>query len=315
MSRPLVSVVLCTFNRPAGLRSALGSIALQGVDAIETVVVNGGGPDIAHVVAEFADLLIVRLITLPTDRGLAYSRKTGVAAARGQYVAFLDDDDLWLPEHLRTTLAGIGDVGTDLVYTSCLVAERQHHLGYGDPVVARYRFDYRFDVELLAVTNMIPVISVLARRFDPNGLDTDRAIQEDWAMWLGLVLGRGWHGHHLQPATTIYHRIPTAESMTGAAAAGAAGLRRFAEGHRWLHERWPVAPDSPAGRARGLPHRMYALVAGRHSAALPLSHYYYERSLPVIASVVSGRLSVDAAEAALADAVAPDAIEHEERAA
>jgi hypothetical protein len=182
-------------------------------------------------------------------------------------------------------------------------------------VSAPYRFDYPFDGELLAVTNMMPVISVVARAFDPAGLDTHGVAQEDWAMWLGLVHGRGWRVRHVPAATTVYHRIPTAASITGAAAATVAGVRRFADGHRRLHQRWPVPAASPAGRARRLPHLMYALVAQRHAAGAGVSHYYYERCLPVIAAAVAGRITVDAAATALHEAVAPDPVENEERAA
>lgn len=125
-------------------------------------------------------------------------------------------------------------------------------------------------------------------------------------MWLGLVRGRRWRMRHLDTTTAVYHRIPAAVSMTGAAATTVAGVRRFAAGHRLLHRRWPVAPDRPAGRARWLPHRMYALVQARHTAAAPVDLYYYERSLPVIAAAVAGRLDRAGADAALAAAVVPE---------
>jgi glycosyltransferase involved in cell wall biosynthesis len=313
--RPIVSAVLTTYARREGLRRALASVAAQQLAGTEAVVVNAGGPDVADVVAGFTDTLPVRLISLQAAAGLAVARKAGIAAARGEYLAFLDDDDLWLPDHLRTALAGMDGAGVDLVYTSCVVADRQYEPADGGPVPQRHRFDYPFDADLLSVANMIPVISVLARAFNPDGLDPGGAVQEDWAMWLGLVLGRGWRARHLPPVTTVYHRIPGAASMTGAAAATIAGVRRFAAGHRLLHQRWPVPADSLAGRARRLPRRMYALVEERHAAGFGVSHYYYERSLPFMAAAVAGRLSVAAAAAALAEAVAPDAAGDEERAA
>jgi glycosyltransferase involved in cell wall biosynthesis len=129
----LVSVVVCTYARPHLLRAALASVCAQQVDGVEAVVVNDGGPDVASVVAEFGDRLPVRLITLPTNQGLTAARRSGIGAARGQFVAFLDDDDLWFPDHLRVAVDGLGS-GVDLMYTSCLVADRVHHLGSEDPV-------------------------------------------------------------------------------------------------------------------------------------------------------------------------------------
>ncbi|MBT8226709.1 MAG: hypothetical protein KJO75_14620 [Dactylosporangium sp.] len=230
-------------------------------------------------------------------------------------MAFLDDDDLWLPDHLATALAGLDETGADMVYTTCLVADRQHQLGGIAPVSAPYRFDYPFDEQLLAVTNMIPVISAVTRGFDPDDLRVDDLPQDDWATWLGLVRGRGWRAAHVPSATVVYHRVPRVASMTGQAAATVAGVRWFADGHRRLHKRCPVPAGSPAGRARHLPHLMYRLVEQRHLAGLAVSHYYYERCLRVTAAAVAGRISVRAAAAALDEAVAPDPIEMREQVA
>ena len=134
-ARPTVSTVITTFDRPDGLRRALASVCAHPVDGHEVVVVNDAGPDVSAVVAEAAAVLPVRLITLPSNRGLAAARKAGIAAARGRYVAFLDDDDVWLPEHLPVALAGLDGGGTEMVYTSCLVA----HTVAGEAGSRRYQ--------------------------------------------------------------------------------------------------------------------------------------------------------------------------------
>lgn len=307
-ARPTVSTVITTFDRPDGLRRALSSVAAQPVDGHEVVVVNDAGPDVTGLVAETAAVLPVRLITLPANRGLAAARKAGVAAARGEFVAFCDDDDVWLPSHLPIALAGLGAGDVDVVYTTCLVA---HALAVpGRPVPAEHWFAVPFDPDVLAVTNLTPVISVVTRRFDPDDpvVDGRGAMQEDWAMWLGLVRGRRWRMRHLDVATTVYHRIPAAASMTGAAAATVAGVRRFAAGHRLLHQRWPVDPNSRAGQARWMPHHLYDLVEARHTRGEPVDLYYYEKALPVIAAAVTEPMDRASAAAALAAAVVPQAV-------
>ncbi|MGX6607997.1 glycosyltransferase family 2 protein [Micromonosporaceae bacterium Da 78-11] len=307
-ARPTVSTVITTFDRPDGLRRTLASVAAQPVDSHEVVVVNDAGPDVTGLVAEAAAVLPVRLITLPANRGLAAARKAGIAAARGEFVAFCDDDDVWLPNHLPVALAGLDGAGVEAVYTTCLVA---HALVVpGRPVPAVHRFAVPFDPDVLAVTNLTPVISVVTRRFDPDDpvVDGRGAMQEDWATWLGLVLGHRWRMRHLDVATTVYHRIPAAASMTGAAAATVAGVRRFAAGHRLLHQRWPVDPNSRAGQARWMPHRLYDLVEARHTRGEPVDLYYYEKALPVIAAAVTEPMDRPSADAALAAAVVPQAV-------
>ena len=104
---PTVSTVIPTRNRPALLRAALQSVALQDVPDMEVLVVDDASDDpqqTAAVVAEFAPRLHVRLIRLPQRRGTGHARNAGVLAAAGEYIAFLDDDDLWHPNKITRQL-------------------------------------------------------------------------------------------------------------------------------------------------------------------------------------------------------------------
>ena len=119
---PRVSVLISTFNRPQLLRRALSSIADSlGIDVrtdVEAIVVNDGGLDVSAVVGEFSDRLPIMLITSDVNLGRAAAGNVALRAARGAYVAFLDDDDVYLPGHLATTLRQL-DSAPDLgaVYT------------------------------------------------------------------------------------------------------------------------------------------------------------------------------------------------------
>jgi glycosyltransferase involved in cell wall biosynthesis len=98
-----VSVIVPTHNRPAMLRQALASIrAIEGPDLVFEILIgdNGGAPDTAAIAKEFG------AIHLKTNRpGAAGARNAAFAVATGVYVAFLDDDDVWLPENIRPHLA------------------------------------------------------------------------------------------------------------------------------------------------------------------------------------------------------------------
>lgn len=107
-SAPLLSVVVCTYNRAQLLPAALESVLTQGYARFELVVVDDGSTDgTAELIAGIADprLRYVR----QENQGLSVARNTGVAAATGRYVVFLDDDDRALPgwlEHLVDQLDG-----------------------------------------------------------------------------------------------------------------------------------------------------------------------------------------------------------------
>lgn len=95
MTEPLVSVILPTFDRPAYLAAAIESVLAQSVGRHELLVVDNGTLDAtAGVVARYGER--ARYLRMPT-RGIAHARNAGVAAASGDFLAFLDDDDLWLP--------------------------------------------------------------------------------------------------------------------------------------------------------------------------------------------------------------------------
>lgn len=98
-----VSVIVPTRDRPALLKEALASIrALEGPDLAFEILVgdNGSDPETEDVARQFG------AIHLKTDRnGAGAARNTALAAATGEFIAFLDDDDVWEPTHIRDQIA------------------------------------------------------------------------------------------------------------------------------------------------------------------------------------------------------------------
>ena len=101
---PVVSAVIPTVGRPARVVAAVRSALAQTLREIEVVVV-ADGPDAetAAALRELGDER-VRVVELPERRGPGAARNAGVGAARGEWVAFLDDDDLWEPRKLELQL-------------------------------------------------------------------------------------------------------------------------------------------------------------------------------------------------------------------
>lgn len=105
---PLVSVVIPTYDRPAFFRDAVESVGNQSYDPIELVVVDDGSDRPAQrlladvSLAPFAD---VQCLRHESNRGANAARTTGIRAASGEFVAFLDDDDLWEPRKIERQVA------------------------------------------------------------------------------------------------------------------------------------------------------------------------------------------------------------------
>jgi glycosyltransferase involved in cell wall biosynthesis len=185
---PLISVVVPTYNRPGPLRHALSSIAAQREvpGTVETVIVNDGGTDVTAVADEARELgMQLNLVSLGHNHGLATARNIGMERARGEYVAFLDDDDVYLPQHLRVTLSALGTGDADLAYTRCAVQQTRVDPGHPPPLPEGAAFP--FDPELLSVANFMPVHTAVLRRPAHARFDPGLPALEDWDIWLRLL--------------------------------------------------------------------------------------------------------------------------------
>jgi glycosyltransferase involved in cell wall biosynthesis len=99
VNRPLISCIVPVFNGEKYLAEALNSILAQTYRELEIIVVDDGSTDGTPAVAERYGNQI-RCVT-QNNAGAAVARNLGVGAARGEFVAFLDSDDLWCPEKLQ----------------------------------------------------------------------------------------------------------------------------------------------------------------------------------------------------------------------
>jgi glycosyltransferase involved in cell wall biosynthesis len=103
---PDVSVIIPTYNRSGMVVEAVMSVTAQRDVSFEVIVVDDGSEDdtIERLRAGFADDSKIRIASIP-HRGVAAARNFGVAMARAEFVAFLDSDDLWMPDKLARQLA------------------------------------------------------------------------------------------------------------------------------------------------------------------------------------------------------------------
>jgi glycosyltransferase involved in cell wall biosynthesis len=99
---PLVSVIIPTYNRACLLKEAIGSVQEQVFSDFELIVVDDGSTDnTAQLLQSYANIQVVK----QDHRGVSAARNAGIAQALGQFLAFLDSDDLWFPEKLSAQVA------------------------------------------------------------------------------------------------------------------------------------------------------------------------------------------------------------------
>lgn len=181
---PRVSVVIPTYNRSRALVRALESVFAQTEPVLETIVVDDGSTDDTQaVLAGFGSR--VRAIR-KSNGGAGAARNAGIEAARGEFVAFLDDDDAWLPEKNREQVR-ILDARPEVGITSSGVLFIDAE---GRPDYVQSWSDEGRAFDRVLFHNPVVTSSVLVRRSCLQGFSarfrTDIAPVEDWELWIRL---------------------------------------------------------------------------------------------------------------------------------
>ncbi|MGH3127538.1 MAG: glycosyltransferase family 2 protein [Gaiellaceae bacterium] len=188
MTEPEVSVVIPTRNRwPMLSTHALPSALAQEDVELEIVVVDDASDDGTADRVEAVGDPRVRVVRNEANRRLPASRNVGAAAARGAWLAFLDDDDLWAPRKLRAQLDVANATGAAWVYAQCIVVD-----GEGRPLDIHPFPDPDELGALLLGGNHVPGggsnVIVHAEAFhEIGGFDEGLRFFEDWDLWLRLV--------------------------------------------------------------------------------------------------------------------------------
>jgi glycosyltransferase involved in cell wall biosynthesis len=185
---PKVSVILATHNRAGFLAEAIDSVLRQSFADLELIVVNDGSTDETQaVLSRFADprLRVIR----PEYRGIGAALNAGLAVAGGEYVARIDDDDVWLP-HLLATEVPVLDAHPEvgLVYGRCELMDAG-----GSPIGGQRGFPLKFPADgfrsLLHADYTASVTTIIRRScFERvGGWDESILLSEDWDMALRVA--------------------------------------------------------------------------------------------------------------------------------
>lgn len=219
MTTGLVSVIIPTRNRANMVREAVDSVLAQKGAPFELIVVDDGSEDeTLSLLAAYGDA--VRILRRERPGGVSAARNAGIMAARGEWIAFLDSDDLWLPGKLRAQLDYFQDQPDMRL---CQTDEIWIHKG-------RHRNPKRYHAkpsgwcfEHLLERCLVSPSAVMMHRtvFDDVGLfDETLPACEDYDMWLRigyrypiglvpkpLVIKRGGHGDQLSATVPALDRF------------------------------------------------------------------------------------------------------------
>ncbi len=209
---PLVSIIIPTHDRPQMLAEAVDSALAQTFRDCEIIIVlNGASAETSAMARRLAEHRAIRVVEME-DSTLAASRNFGLTFAGGEWIAFLDDDDIWLPDKLELQLDAARRTGADLVTCNLCFFDQDGVITHAGlrPRPAGLSF-----AEALMLGNYVAGGSSVLVRADTlrrlGGFDASLRACEDWDMWRRIA----WDGeiHCVDRELAKYRRHGT--NMTG----------------------------------------------------------------------------------------------------
>ena len=217
MEQTFVSVIVPVFNHAAVLDRAIASILSQSFGNFELIVIDDG----SHQPAVASDDPRVRMLRHDRNLGAGAARNTGIAAAAGRYIAFLDADDVWHPDKFETQLECFNTAPPDIRACFChYTLKREAGNGWTSRIVAPMPLRPS-DPSLLWGCNVSPGSTMIVHRAcfeDVGPFDEALRALEDWD-WL-LRFNRRYAAHVVPRvlATVYAHPMPRSRSRSTLAA-------------------------------------------------------------------------------------------------
>lgn len=212
--QPLVSVIVPTRNRPHFLKEALHSILNQTYRYFEIIVVNDSGEEVSEIINAFKDSRI-RYVRHETNKGPSASRNTGLKTAKGTYIAYLDDDDIYYPEHLEMLVNFLEKSGCKVAYSDSYQAFQEKAVNNFVTKRKTLANGYDFDRENFLIKNNIPILTVMHAKecIDEIGVFDERiGVHEDWDLWIRM--SRKYDFYHVRQVTAEFRTRESTDSIT-----------------------------------------------------------------------------------------------------
>ncbi len=211
---PMVSVIIPTYNRPGRLADALRSVLDQTLQDFEIIVVNDNGLDVRHVIDRLNTRRKIVYLPLTVKKGISHVRNRGLRMARGKYIVHLDDDDVFLPDHLETLAGFLEKTGHKAAYTDAYRAEEK--MEGGRTVVHRaVQYSSDWDNDRIVVSNFVPTLCFMHERaagVEAGEFDESLTTHEDWDFWIRL--SRVCQPVHIKKVTCEFRVIGDGFSVT-----------------------------------------------------------------------------------------------------
>jgi glycosyltransferase involved in cell wall biosynthesis len=200
-----VDVIIPTYNRSTFLQAAIGSVLNQSFDDFTLLVVDDASEDDTQSVVKSFNDKRIKYIRHATNRGEAFARNTGLSETSAAFVAFLDDDDEWLPEKLGLAFAVLKNSPSKVggVYSGVFIIDKVSGIKQGRKLAERRGYIY-FDMVRRSVIFTPSTVLVRRECFEKVGLfDESIPWMLDYDMWIRI--SREFHFECIKEPLVKYH--------------------------------------------------------------------------------------------------------------
>lgn len=207
-SVPLVSIITPLYNSSAFIKQTIDSVLAQSYPHWEMIIVDDKSKDdsVQLIKQYIKDDPRIQLICLAHNHGAAEARNIAIKRAKGEYIAFLDSDDLWLPTKLEEQVTFMKKRNISFSFTSySLISEEGDHMGI--EVTAPEIVDYKY----LIGNTIIGCLTVMLDREKIKQIEMPAIQPEDTALWL-LLLKQGHQAYGLQKVLSNYRIVSNSTS-------------------------------------------------------------------------------------------------------
>ena len=195
---PLVSVIVPAYNVAEFIGDALNSVLAQTFTDHEIIVINDGSPDTEALEKVLAPYMSRIVYLKQENRGVSAARNTGIKAARGSLIAFLDGDDTWLPHYLEVQVPRIqADPTIDVLYPNVIMFGDSSEAGEEFMTICPSNGEVTFERLLLQECNVSNCSIARREAILRAGLfDESLRSVEDFDLWLRVIKQGGRIAYH-----------------------------------------------------------------------------------------------------------------------
>jgi len=210
---PLVSIILTTYNRRLLLPYAIQSVLSQTYSNYEIIVVNDFGEDVWDIIESFKSDKI-KYMSHIKNSGLPFARNTALKVSQGDIICYLDDDDLFLENHLEVLIGTYANYDVDIVYTDALLVSERIINSKRIIINTQKMFDIpNYTYQQLQIQNFIPINTISHKKsilFKTGLFMEELSSLEDWEFLLRL--GKNKDFHHIKCITVEVRRNEDAKN-------------------------------------------------------------------------------------------------------